>query len=359
LVGFLRLEIAVSRQRGPNSNLMKKHSSLLTVCVILCLVSQGQPCSLPANFFPNDTMVICTGATTFQVDAPVAPATTYIWSGGEVGNSIVVNANRRLWLRMDNGTCTSSDTVTILFNSFLLSPEINDLKLCKGQPSRPLPVRGQNLLWYQDAIGGTGNPVLPTPSTIDTGRSYYWFSQTLQGCESPRLPMLVRVIDRPKFELGEAFIIPCGTLGITLQVVEDGESTYTWSNGSNEVSIVAATRGQYSLYAENMCGNHRDTTVAVECEDRCVKFPNAFTPNNDGRNDLYKAGVNCPVPKYKLVIYNRNGELVYKTSDPSAGWDGYFRGKLQPMGAYVYYTEFFDFVLKSDFTEKGTFVLYR
>jgi gliding motility-associated-like protein len=350
------VEFTFEVRRDSNTNLMKKHASLLTVYVILCLVSQGQPCSLPANFFPNDTVVICTGATSFQVDAPVAPATTYTWSGGEVGNSIVVNANRKVWLQMDNGVCNSSDTVTILFNSFLLAPEIEDLKLCKGQPARPLPVSGQNLLWYQDAIGGTGNPVLPTPSTVDTGRSYYWFSQTLQGCESPRLPMLVKVIDKPMFELGDAFIIPCGTLGIVLQVVEDGESTFTWSNGSNEVSMVAATRGEYSLYAENMCGNHRDTTVAVECEDRC---PNAFTPNGDGKNDLYKAGVNCPVPKYKLVIYNRNGELVYRTSDPSSGWDGYFRGKLQPMGAYVYYTEFFDFVLKSDFTQKGTFVLYR
>ena len=341
------------------SNTMKKLASLLTVSICLSLVAQGQTCTVPDNFFPDDTLVICTGATTYTVNAPVLPGTIYTWSGGEVGNSIVVNANRKIWLRMDDGICVKTDTVTILFNSFLLSPEIRDLKLCKGQPARPLPVTGQSLLWYKDAIGGAGNPVLPVPSTLDTGRMYYWFSQTLKGCESPRLPMLVRVIDTPKFELGDAFIIPCGTLGITLQVVADEETDYTWSNGSHEVAIVAATRGQYSLYAENMCGNHRDTTVAVECEDRCVKFPNAFTPNSDGRNDLYKAGVNCPVPKYKLVIYNRNGEVVYQTKDPSAGWDGYWKGRLQPMGAYVYYSEFFDFVLKSDFTEKGTFVLYR
>jgi gliding motility-associated-like protein len=167
----------------------------------------------------------------------------------------------------------------------------------------------------------------------------------------------VKVIDKPKFELGDAFIIPCGALGIVLQVVADGESDYTWSNGSNEVSIVATTRGKYSLYAENMCGNFRDTTQAVECQDRCVQFPNAFTPNGDGKNDLYQAAVFCPVPKYKLVIYNRNGELVYQTADPRGGWNGYYKGRLQPNGAYVYYTEYYDFVLKQDFVEKGTIVL--
>jgi len=45
---------------------------------------------------------------------------------------------------MEDGAVSVAITVTILFNSFPLSPEINTLKLCKGQPSRPLPVKGQN-----------------------------------------------------------------------------------------------------------------------------------------------------------------------------------------------------------------------
>jgi gliding motility-associated-like protein len=337
---------------------MKKRASLLILPFFLCLYTLGQPCTVPDSFFPDDTVVVCAG-TNYQIDAPVVPGATYIWSSAESANSIIVNFNGRYWLNISDGTCSRSDTVTILFNSFLLSPEVNDLKLCKGQPARPMPVRGQNLLWYTDPIGGVGNPVLPVPSTADTGRMTYWFSQTIRGCESPRLPMEVRVIDKPMFELGEAFIIPCGTLGIVLQVVADGESEYTWSNGSNEVSIIADIRGQYSLYAVNMCGNHRDTTVAVECEDKCVQFPTAFTPNGDGLNDTYQAAVFCPVPSYKLIIYNRNGELIYQTVDPRGAWNGYFKGKEQPIGAYIYYTEFFDFVLKQSFVQKGTFVLLR
>jgi gliding motility-associated-like protein len=339
---------------------MKKLPSLLTVIILLsfCFIAKGQPCAIPSPLFPTDTVVVCAGSN-YQLNAPVVPGATYTWSNAATGNSIAVNVSNRYWVQVDDGVCSSRDTVTVLFNSFLLSPVIEDLKLCKGQPARPLPVIGQNLLWYDNPIGGTPNPVLPVPSTVDTGRKTYWFSQTIQGCESPRLPMEVRVIDKPMFELGDAFIIPCDALGIVLQVVEDGESNYTWSNGSTGVSMIASTRGQYSLYAVNMCGNHRDTTVGVECEDRCVQFPNAFTPNGDGKNDKYQAAVHCPVPKYKLVIYNRNGEQVYQTVDPKGGWDGYFKGKVQPIGAYVYYTEFFDFVLKQSFSEKGTFVLIR
>lgn len=318
----------------------------------------AQPCSVPDSFFPDDTVVVCTG-TAFQLNAPAIPGAAYTWSSAEAGNTITVNVNGKYWVDISDGVCMRTDTVVILFNSFLLSPVIDNLKLCKGQPARPLPVYGQHLLWYNGPIGGTANSVLPVPSTADTGHFTYWFSQTIRGCESPRLPMEVTVIDKPMFELGEAFIIPCGAPGITLQVVDDHESDYTWSNGTHGVSMVAPQRGFYSLYAENMCGNHRDTTRAVECEDKCVMFPTAFSPNGDGVNDNYQAAVFCPVPKYRLVIYNRNGELVYQTTDPSGSWNGYFKGQIQPVGAYVYYTEFFDFVLKQSFTQKGTFVLLR
>lgn len=337
---------------------MKKPTSLLTVYIFLFLSSKGQPCSIPDTFFADDTIVVCQG-TSYQLNGPVIPGATYTWSTAEANASVMLNVQGKYWLQMNDGVCSKTDTVTVLFNSFLLSPQVSDLKLCKGQPATPMQVRGQNILWYNGPIGGAATPGLPSPSTIDTGRVTYWFTQTLRGCESPRIPLQVKVIDKPKFELGDAFIIPCGALGITLQVVADGESTYTWINGSHDISMVAPSRGRYWLYAQNMCGDHRDTTIAVECKDKCVQFPNAFTPNSDGRNDQYQAACFCPVPKYKLVIYNRNGEMVFQTSNPEAGWNGYFKGQLQPNGAYVYYTEFFDFVLKQSFTEKGSFVLLR
>ena len=123
--------------------------------------------------------------------------------------------------------------------------------------------------------------------------------------------------------------------------------------------MVATGRGKYSLYGENMCGHFRDTVMAVECSDRCVQFANAFTPNGDGKNETYAAACFCPVPKYRLVIYNRNGEKVFQTNDPLKGWDGYYLGKQQPTGAFIYYSQFYDFVLKQDMEEKGTFVLVR
>lgn len=337
---------------------MKKTIVLLFAFLSCMAALRAQPCTLPTDLFTSDTLVVCTGTST-DLQVPLIAGAVYNWSTAEANERITVSVNGRYWVSIQDAGCSVSDTVTVLFNSFLLSPPVSDLFLCKGRAAQPIRVEGQQVQWYTDPIGGTGQSSYPVPSTADTGRSTYWFTQTLFGCESPRVPMLVRVIDKPAFELGEAFIIPCGAAGITLQVVDDGFSTYRWSNGSSGVSMLAPSRGQYSLYAENMCGSHRDTTVAVECQDKCVQFPSAFTPNQDGLNDRYQPACFCPVPSYKLTIFNRNGEMVFQTNNPQQGWDGYFRGQLQPNGAYVYFTEFFDFVLKQSFRQKGSFVLLR
>ena len=337
---------------------MKRTALLTTALFLLSNSGLTQPCALPARLFGSDTLIQCAG-TSLDLQGPLLAGAVYEWSTTETTDHISVGVNGRYWLTVRTGACTVSDTVTVLFNSFLLSPPVNDRLLCKGQPALPITVSGQQVQWYTGPIGGTGQSGGPLPSTADTGRVTYWFSQTILGCESPRVPMLVRVIDKPHFELGDAFIIPCGSPGVTLQVVEDEFSNYHWSNGSTGVSMVASTRGQYSLYAENQCGNYRDSTVAVECQDKCVQFPTAFTPNGDGRNDRFQPACFCPVPSYRLTIFNRNGEQVFQTTNPQTGWDGYFRGQPQPNGAYVYYTEYVDFVWKQSFREKGTFVLLR
>lgn len=74
-------------------------------------------------------------------------------------------------------------------------------------------------------------------------------------------------------------------------------------------------------------------------------MPNAFTPNNDGLNDDFRGkGVLPGVSDFSMKIWNRWGEMVYETDEPSRGWNGEYhnKGSLLPGGVYVYtvhYTE--------------------
>ncbi|MCW3125000.1 MAG: hypothetical protein JWO03_658 [Bacteroidetes bacterium] len=69
--------------------------------------------------------------------------------------------------------------------------------------------------------------------------------------------------------------------------------------------------------------------------DDAFVMPNAFTPNGDGVNDIF-LGSGKGVRSYDLKIFNRWGEIVFESDQLSIGWDGYYRGALQPPGVYVY-----------------------
>jgi len=316
-------------------------------------------CAIPGILFSSDTVMVCNDTIT-QLNTVPLTSVTYSWSTGESAlPSISITRGGLYWVQVSDGACTRRDTVTVLFNSFVLSPAVQDIKLCKGGAPETIKAVGQNILWYNGPIGGTGSIVPPVQPATDTGHWEYWVSQTIRGCETPRAQVNAVVIDKPYFDLGEPFIIPCDANGIVLQIIQDEGTNYTWSNGSSASSMIATARGQYSLYAENRCGNFRDTVQAVECKDRCVQFPTGFTPNGDGKNDLFRAAAFCPVPKYHLIVFNRNGEKVFETSDPRDGWDGTYHGKKAAVGAYVFYSEYFDFVLKRSLTDKGTVMLIK
>ena len=88
-----------------------------------------------------------------------------------------------------------------------------------------------------------------------------------------------------------------------------------------------------------------------------VAFPNAFTPDGDGLNDIfifesrYIVGVN-------MKIYNRWGELVYHTTAVDQGWDGTISGKPAPMGTYIHHTELTD-DMGITFVKSGEIILIR
>jgi len=69
-----------------------------------------------------------------------------------------------------------------------------------------------------------------------------------------------------------------------------------------------------------------------------ITFPNAFTPNGDGLNDVFRP-VSEGVIKYELLLYTRWGELIFTTKDLNAGWDGKINGELAKPDVYVWKAE--------------------
>ena len=75
--------------------------------------------------------------------------------------------------------------------------------------------------------------------------------------------------------------------------------------------------------------------IIPEPNDKDFFVPNAFTPDGDGKNDLFKA-YGRSITTIELRVFNQWGQLLFETRDANAGWNGYYKGALQPAGPYIY-----------------------
>ncbi|MDZ4756671.1 MAG: gliding motility-associated C-terminal domain-containing protein [Bacteroidota bacterium] len=170
-----------------------------------------------------------------------------------------------------------------------------------------------------------------------------------------------------------------------------------WKNGvkNYRIELYNYTKLRYDVidsttdttYTDKVIRNYIDSAfcyhiVAVENDPlnpansmsnmACVKlpakvfFPNAFTPNNDNLNEVFKptisfvhgADYNNKL-KYRFEIFDRWGGRVFLTNDPMSGWDGKINGVLAEPGVYVYTMESVSFLDLQTIIQNGSFHLLR
>jgi gliding motility-associated-like protein len=100
---------------------------------------------------------------------------------------------------------------------------------------------------------------------------------------------------------------------------------YLWQDGSTQPTYLVRGPGTYSVEVSNRCFSHWDA-VDVDYE-HCAQdlyLPNAFTPNDDGKNPVFLPIFSYPdeIEEYRMEIYNRWGTLVFRTEEITFGWDG-------------------------------------
>lgn len=100
----------------------------------------------------------------------------------------------------------------------------------------------------------------------------------------------------------------------------------------------------------------KQVTIYVNCQ---IDVPNAFTPNADMKNDLLYPLNAIKAEELDFKVYNRWGQLLFRTKDWKKGWDGKYNGQLQPSGTYVWTLEYFHRDTKQRVQKKGTSILVR
>jgi gliding motility-associated-like protein len=124
-----------------------------------------------------------------------------------------------------------------------------------------------------------------------------------------------------------------------------GAVTYEWNFGDGSFDSTStdanpvhyyATDGTYvvTLISTNQEGcKDTITQTLVVLPDFYFYFPNAFTPNSSGNNDVYM-GYGVGIKSYRMRIFDRWGELIFESTDLYTGWDGTYKGNKLPGGVY-------------------------
>lgn len=113
---------------------------------------------------------------------------------------------------------------------------------------------------------------------------------------------------------------------------------FVWSTGETTDSIVVNEKGIYWLEILNANGCSSTDSVMIDFGKCNCDFyvPNAFSPNDDGLNDVFSAKFDCAISEFSMLIYNRWGELIYSTTNPLQTWNAKINHKPVPSDVYTY-----------------------
>lgn len=300
-----------------------------------------------------------TAATTFGGNAP-----KYQWQLN--GNNTGTNADT-----YTDSSLTSGDVVNCIFTSSLpcntpiisnsitvtvnrkVTTTVNE-NICDGENYAGHTTSGI----YTDVFTGSNGcdstrtlnlVVYPNPtSVLDTaicfGTSYQGYSATgayntvyksVNGCDSTHtlnLTILPDINSVPYMDTilctGDAIILSPGIF-----------DSYLWQDGSAKNNFVVTRGGTYFVRVSDKCGIATRTTVINErvCN---IMFPNAFTPNRDGVNDVFNVLNAYNLSQYRVIIFDRWGQKVFQSNGLQKGWDGLIKGLPAPVGIYAWICDY-------------------
>ena len=277
--------------------------------------------SLPDFSLGRDTVLCETESLHFNFNMANA---SYKWSTGSQSSAFTITQSGSYWLELTQNGCSKKDSLLVGYKPLPAVYLGKDTTLCEGF-SKLLDAGypGATYLWQDQST-------LPVFSVVKPGT--YHVSVNLDGCIK-KDTIQVSYNFKPVFSLGNDTTICIGQeLKLDPRI---SNAVLNWQDGSTSSYMIIKDPGTYRLTATNECGSTADEIVFSKGICR-LYMPNAFTPNNDGLNDVFRVKDPGFIQTFSMVIYNRWGEIIFRTDDPHKGWNGVYKGIAQPEGNYIW-----------------------
>ncbi len=263
-----------------------------------------------------------------------------------------INKSNTYYVRVtdSSGLCIATDSVVVNNNQLKISHALNADVCAKTSSSFVVTNTSRDsisVVWTSSTLIEGSNTVLsPTIKAGSTGYIIGYFKNAF-GCQQTDTVQIVPHIVKVAV-LASANVIYTDEK-VQLNATPTGSGyTYQWTPADGLSSATVAspiatpksdTRYQVLVTDNFGCSDTASVGVKVltpQCSDPYIFVPRAFSPNGDGTND--KAFVRGEyLTSVEFSIYNRWGELVFRTTDKTIGWDGTFKGQMVCPDVYGYF----------------------
>jgi gliding motility-associated-like protein len=300
-----------------------------------------------------------TATTTYEGPSPV-----YQWrkNGVPVGNNNAVYTDNAIaqgdvvdCILTSNANCLATPTassnaisLTVYENPVVTIGHTNSL--CTSSPTSLDPGNYASYLWDDGSTDRIRN--------INSPGTYHVEVTDHNGCKGTGTTTITTVFTSPSgFAPSDTAICSYGSVDLKAKT---GYASYLWSTGATSSTITVTAPDTYwvEVKAQNGCTAKESLTVSPKDCMKGVYIPSAFTPNNDGRNDVFKPLVYGNVKHYKFQVFNRWGEIVFQSDNPANGWDGTNKGVKLETNVFVWVCSY-QLEGEEKKTERGTVVVIR
>ncbi len=311
--------------------------------------------SIKATFDPyilttaaSDTSFCAPGSITLTAPNGFLSTT---WQDGSTGSTFTTNAPGIYYV--DEASYCADHVDSFHVSSKSLSVNLgSDTTVCMNYEIKA-PVTGNNVTYiWQD---GSRNS---TYSASHTGE--YYVTVNRDGCDA-RDTVNVTFFHFAQ-NIHDTFICKGEPININLQCTVPQGGHVMWNDGVTSPTRTVTDSGTWWVFVSKDECEILDTVRVTTGYCKCwYNVPEAFTPNDDGLNDIVRPLIQpgCTISGYQFNIYNRWGELIFSSDFRDKGWDGKFNGVPLDLGVYMYSLQFFIGEKETPVIKSGTITLVR
>lgn len=356
---------------GTNSSAVttpvKKYTTAGTYPILLLVDNNGCVDSIPTNLKVNPNpeigltqknAVLCEGS---ELSVTASGGSVYQWSPSTfIDNTnaatVKINTRNNATYRVNVTTeygCSKMDSIFIrVAKPFNLSTQ-NVFTVCEGKAVNLLVSGASTYKWINNTSGLSNNSISNPVATPSQNTIYTVVGTDADKCFTDTANVSVNILPLPTVNAGPDVEVLVGAPYQLQSTYSNDVVQWKWNPARNlscsdcpDPKITPTVPGDVTLTVTSANGCQSTDTIAIKllCSESRIYIPNAFTPDNNGKNDRFLIkGYGIKTVKY-LRIYNRWGNLVFERTnflldDVNAAWDGKLNGKPVDTGTYVYITE--------------------